>query len=472
MKSQVNQKRRKFIKQMAILAGSSSLLMQQNNLGLIRNALAATGNYADISDQRSLVCIFLNGGNDAFNMFIPYETTSYQHYADIRGNLAIPHDELHPVIGEQHAFHPSMPQVQELYDQNKVALISNVGNLIEPLTREQFLAYASGENTSIQVPPSLFSHNHQSEFAQTNLPPQLGISHPGWGGLIADLVRQANIDPEISPSFSLSGNNLWQSGNQTQPFSLASDGVIPFRFPYITPASRAASLVNSWHEISNLSYPHVLQNHLANLTTNTEQRVNDLANALALSEGVIQTPYNHRNSLASQLRMIARLIYARNIEGGLGMNRQLFFAQLDGFDNHSDQLDSHANLLSMLNEALGSFYETTVELGVADSVTTFTNSEFGRSMSINGDGTDHGWGGHNLVMGGAVGGGMFYGDLPDLTPGSIDDSGNAGRPIPKISVDQYGATLAKWMGIYDSDLMSIYPNLANFPIQDLGFMEV
>jgi uncharacterized protein (DUF1501 family) len=321
------------------------------------------------------------------------------------------------------------------------------------------------------VPPDLFSHSHQTEFSQTNLAPQSGISHPGWGGLMADLLRQANLDPDISPAFSLAGNNLWQSGNQTQPFNLASHGVTQFKFPYTEPASRAASLVDSWHEISNLSYPHILQNHLAGLTSNTEQRVNELAGTLAQSEGNIQTPYNSKNSLSAQLRMIARLIYARNIDGGLGMNRQIFFAQLGSFDTHSDQLDSHANLLATLNEALDSFYQTTVELGVADSVTTFTSSEFGRSMSVNGDGTDHGWGGHNLVMGGAVDGGMIYGELPDLTPGGVDDSGNAGRPIPKISVDQYGATLAKWMGINDSDLLAIFPNLSNFSNLDLGFMK-
>lgn len=470
MKPQINQKRRKFFQQMTVLAGGSSLLMQQNNLGLIKNALAMPGDYAGITDQKSLVCIFLGGGNDAFNMFVPYENSSYQHYTGIRGNLAIPHQDLHPVTGDQHAFHPSMPQIRDLYNQNKIALVSNVGNLFQPLTREQYLAFVDGENTSIQVPPDLFSHSHQSEISQTNLPPQVGISHPGWGGLMADLLMQANSNQDIAPTFSLAGNNLWQSGIHTQPFSINSNVINNFDFQYSPPAARGISLINSWREISNLNYPHILQQHAAGLTTRTEQRIDALRAAVALSEGNIQTPYNNRNSLASELRMIARLIYARSAVGGLGMNRQIFFVNLGAFDTHGNQLAPHANLLTILNEALDSFYKTTVELGVAESVTTFTMSEFGRSMTRNRGGTDHGWGGHNLVMGAAVDGGMIHGDLPDLTPGSLDDSGDGGRTIPTISIDQYGATLAKWMGISDTDLSVIFPNLDNFPNKDLGFM--
>lgn len=470
MKRHINQQRRKFCKQVSILAGGSTILAQHSNLGLINNAMALTSPYADLTDQKSLVCIILSGGNDAFNMFVPYETDSYQHYASIRNNLAIPKNTLHPVSGEQHAFHPSMPDVRDLYDQNKLALLSNVGNLIQPVTREELLAYNNGENNGIQIPPVLFSHSHQAEIAQTNRAPQAGISHPGWGGLMSDLLRHANTDPNISPSFSLVGNNLWQSGAQTQPFSIASSGVKSFQIPYIEPLGRRNSMIDSWHEILNLNHPHILQRHVADLTNNTEQRINALSSALAQSENSIQTPYNIKNDLASQLRMIARLIYARNTTGGLGMNRQIFLARLGAFDTHGNQLIPHANLLAILNEALDSFYKTTVELDLADSVTTFTNTEFGRSMTVNGDGTDHGWGGHNLIMGGAVGGGKVYGDLPDLSPGGVDDAGDSGRMIPKISNDQYGATLAKWMGINESDLFRIFPNLSNFSNHNLGFL--
>jgi uncharacterized protein (DUF1501 family) len=287
---------------------------------------------------------------------------------------------------------------------------------------------------------------------------------------MADLLIQANSNQDVSPTFSLAGNNLWQSGIHTQPFSLNSSSVKNFSFNYSPPAARGTSLINSWREILNLKYSHALQQHAASLTTSTEQRVDALGSSLALSNGIIQTPYNNKNSLASQLRMIARLIYARNEVGGLGMNRQIFFAKLGAFDTHGNQLTPHANLLAILNEALDSFYKTTVELGVAESVTTFTLSEFGRSMTRNRGGTDHGWGGHNLVMGAAVDGGNIHGDLPDLTPGSINDSGDGGRPIPTISIDQYGATLAKWMGITDTDLSAIFPNLNNFAVRDLGFM--
>lgn len=470
MKSKINLKRRKLIQNLALIAAGSSVQIHQNRLGLFNSALAASGNYSGITDQKSLVCIYLGGGNDAFNMFIPYESSRYQQYAAIRGALAIPHNQLFPVTGNQHGFHPSMAKVRDLYNDQKIALISNVGNLIEPLTREQFLAFASGENTGIRVPPDLFSHSHQTEISQTNRAPQSGISHPGWGGLIADLLNQANSNQDISPSFSLAGNNLWQSGNLTQPFSLNSNSVKQFTFGYTPPSSRGTSLTNAWIETLNLNYQNVLQQQIAGATISTQQRVNALAGAVALSDGIIQTPFNDRNNLATQLRMIARLIYARDAVGGLGMQRQIFFVNLGAFDTHDDQLAPHANLLSILDEAMHSFYQTTVELGVADSVTTFTLSEFGRSMARNRGGTDHGWGSYGLVMGGAVDGGKIHGELPDLTPGSDDDSGNAGRTIPKISIDQYGATLAKWMGISDADLLTVFPNLSHFSARDLGFM--
>ncbi len=471
MKANINLKRRKFIQNLSLLAAGSSLQIHQNRLGLFNNALAASGDYSGITDQKSLVCIYLSGGNDAFNMFVPYENTRYQQYAAIRGALAIPRNQLLPVTGDQHSFHPGMAKVRDLYNNQKIALINNVGNLIEPLTREQFLAFASGENVGVNVPPDLFSHSHQTEIAQTNLAPQSGTSRPGWGGLIADLLNPANSNSGLSPSFSLSGNNLWQSGNLTQPFSLNSNSVKQFTFGYTAPSSRSTSLTNSWLETLNLNYQNRLQQQIGKITTLTEQRVNALAGAVTLSDGIIQTPFNNKNNLAAQLRMIARLIYARDAVGGLGMQRQVFFAKLDAFDTHDNQLTPHANLLSMLDEALHSFYQTTVELGVADSVTTFTLSEFGRSMARNRGGTDHGWGSYSLVMGDAVDGGKIHGELPDLTPGGNDDSGSAGRIIPKISIDQYGATLAKWMGISDSDLLNVFPNLGNFTVKDLGFMQ-
>ncbi len=470
MKTNINLKRRKFIQNLALFTAGSSFQFQQNSMGLINSAVAATGNYSGISDQKSLVCIYLGGGNDAFNMFIPYENTNYQQYAAIRGALAIPRNQLLPVAGNQHAFHPEMSKVRKLYNNNKVTLISNIGNLIEPLSREQYLAFAAGENTNVRVPPDLFSHSHQTEIAQTNLAPKSGTSQPGWGGLISDLLNQANNNMDISPSFSLAGNNLWQSGIQTQPFSLNSGSVKNFDFGYTPPSSRSTSLTNSWHELLNMNYQNILQQQISGQTTLIEQRVSALAGAVALSDGVIQTPFNNKNSLAAELRMIARLIYARDAEGGLGMQRQLFFVKLGGFDTHDNQLSPHAQRLAILDEALDSFYQTTVELGVADSVTTFTLSEFGRSMARNRGGTDHGWGSYSLVMGDAVDGGKYHGEMPDLTPGGNDDSGTAGRIIPKISIDQYGATLAKWMGVSDSDLLTVFPNLNNFSTKDLGFM--
>ncbi len=463
MSQSINKQRRKFIQQIGMLTGGATLLATQTNLQLMKSALAA--NYSGLSDYKSLVCIFLAGGNDSFNMFVPYESSAYQNYQNIRQEIALPRGALSPVNdGSNYAFHPSMRgAVSGLYNQNNLALISNVGTLLQPLTREQVLAYRAGDRT-IRIPRSLFSHNSQQEIWQTNRSPHTGPTPPGWGGLMADLLDSANASPNLTPTISLSGTNIWQPGNITQPFSVNNSGLRNFN--YFRNTAPHADRTASWNRLLNLQYSNAFEQHAATSFSTVQNKLNELEGAL-LAAPNIQTIYPEGNSLANSLKMIARLI---SIREDLGLKRQIFFVKIGGWDTHDEQLGKHDSLFTRVNDALNAFYLTTKELNVENSVTSFTASEFGRTSTSNGDGTDHAWGGHQLVMGGAVNGGQIFGALPDIAPDGPDDRGNDGRMIPTISVDQYGATLAKWMDLTDGDISTIFPNLNQFGVRDLGFM--
>ncbi|RTZ60290.1 MAG: hypothetical protein DSZ32_03935, partial [Gammaproteobacteria bacterium] len=389
--------RRSFLKKMALGSFGMGALAMQGKLNLIQAALAA--NYAGLPDHKSLVCIFLYGGNDAFNMFVPYSTAAYNTYANIRKGLAIPRGSLLPVTGNQHAFHPSMPKTRNLYNQGKMALISNVGTLYQPVTRSQVL------NDTAVLPPDLFSHSHQQEIWQTGLSPTTGVSHSGWGGRMADLLMDANSNTELPPTFTLNGSNLWQMGDLTEPLAVSPwDGVSSFDY-YHEQWSSSQARRASWEQMLALTRNHALANQLSSTTVDIKNRLDALRSAYDNSP-TLQTPYDTENDLAKQLHAVAKLISIRQT---LGMKRQIFFVALGGFDTHGNQLNTHAAQLGKLDSALDSFYKMTQELGVANTVTTLTASEFGRSLTMNGDGTDHAWGSHALVMGGAVAGGQIIG---------------------------------------------------------------
>lgn len=474
MTNQTDNQRRKFLQQMGLLAGGTTLLATQSKLQLIKSALAA--DYSNLTGHKSLVCIFLAGGNDAFNMFVPNgdnnSSSPYDYYSDIRQELAIPQGDLHPINNGSYGFHPSMEAVRDLYDSNQIALLANTGNLIQPLNRQQYLDSVAG-NTNILVPQNLFSHNHQQEIWQTLRPLEVGTTPPGWGGLLADRLAAANQgNNDLPPSFSLSGNNILQSGNSSQPFNVNANSVAEFsHFDGITWEAWTEGRTNAWNDILALpqGQSHILEQQAANGLQNGRHNINELRAALPPTSAIPNyNQYPSRNGIASSLRMVARLIAARET---LGLKRQIFFIRAGAWDTHGNQMSDHANLLNNLNGALAAFNQSLNDLGASDTVTTFTASEFGRTSTSNGDGTDHGWGGHQLIMGGAVQGGQIYGDLPDIAPGSNDDSDGAGRTIPTSSVDQYGATLARWMGITDdNDLNEIFPNLHRFTERDLGFM--
>ncbi len=454
--------RRAFLKKLAFGIGSSSLLATQTKMQLIQSAIAASSDYGNLNDHKSLVCVYLFGGNDAFNMMVPYELSAYNKYKAARTGLALPRNTLHPLKGNQQAFHASMPDLKALYNSDKLAVITNLGALIEPTTRAAF------QNETANLPKELFSHNHQQEFWQTGTTAKSSTHPPGWGGRMMDLLISANDNPSEPAMFSVAGNSIWQRGNKPLDFVLNPyNGVAQIdKFKNENWPEWRQSRVAAWNKILKLNNSSLLNQHMTNTYINTQERINSLISKIAQAQ-TITTPYPSENGLAQQLKMAAKMI---SIRQSLGMKRQIFFVALGGWDTHGNQLTDHARNLKLLNDALDSFYKTTVELGVADTVTTFTASEFGRSYSINGDGTDHAWAGHNLIMGGAVQGGQIHGDPIDLTINGPDDVEDTGRFIPKYGVDQYGATLAKWMGMTDSDLNDIFPNLHNFNTNDLGFM--
>lgn len=454
------QTRRTFLKKLALGIGSTSLLATQGKLQLIQSAMAA--DYSGLSDHKSLVCVFLFGGNDSYNMLVPYEQSAYQQYSDARTNMALARNSLIALKGNQHAFHPSMPELKTLYDADKLAVVANVGAIIEPTTRTSF------KNKSVQLPADLFSHSHQQEFWETGTTAKNSVHPPGWGGRMMDMMISANTNPTEPALFSLAGNSVWQRGLKPLDFVLnPSKGVSQIdEFVDNTWPRYKTSRIEAWNKILQTSNSSLLQQHMTNTYNSTQERIDTLINEIEQAPE-ITTVFPEDNQLASELSMTAKMI---SIRENLGMKRQIFFVGIGGWDTHGNQLNDHAQRLQQVNDALSSFYDATVELGVADTVTTFTASEFGRTLSTNGDGTDHAWAGHNLVMGGAVKGGEVHGVLPELILDGPDDAQDRGRFVPKYGVDQYGSTLAKWMGMTDSDMNEIFPNLQNFDTNDLGFM--
>ncbi len=454
--------RRNFLKNLSLGVGASTVLATQSKLQLIQSAVAQSSSYTGLNDHKSLVCVFLNGGNDAFNMFVPYEENAYNAYKKSRSKMALSRESLLPLSGNNQAFHASMPDLQSLYNTKKLGVVANVGALIKPTTRTAY------QNETAHLPADLFSHSHQQEFWQTGTTAKSSVHPPGWGGRMMDMLSAANTHPNNPSLFSLANNSVWSHGLKPLDFVLNQySGVDEIHaFKSDDWPRWQNSRIDAWQKILKISHPSLLNQEMAKAYVNADERIGVLVEKLAQAQE-ITTVYPKENNLADGLKIVSKMI---SIREKLGMKRQIFFLTMGGWDSHGNQLNDHSVQLKKLNDALVSFYKTTEELGVADSVTTFTASEFGRSYSTNGDGTDHGWAGHNLVMGGAVKGGEIYGDLPDFELNGKDDAEDTGRFIPKYGVDQYGATLAQWMGMSAGDVDEIFPNLKNFDAKELGFL--
>ena len=427
------------------------------------------------SDYKALVCIFLNGGNDSSNLIIPYDPTGYADYVKARTILALPQSNLLPLApkttdGRSFALHPSTVELKNLFASGKLALLANVGTLVYPTTKTQY------STNAVPLPPQLFSHADQQVQWQSSVPDQ--PFRTGWGGRTADLLNSLNTNPQVSMSMSLDSFNNFQVANTlTQLAVQRSSGTGSKGGPIAWSGSggntTAVARFQAQKDLFNAPQANLFSAAFGAVTADAIGDSDLLTSALASSPNLATAfPVS---TLANQLKTIAYLI---SISSALGLKRQVFFARLSGWDTHADQVDAagtgsitgaHADLLAQVSQAMNAFYNATVELGVADRVTTFTASDFGRTFTSNGDGSDHGWGGHQMVMGGAVKGGDIYGKMPSPVINGDDDTGY-GRWIPTTSVDEYSATLASWFGVSPTNLSTAFPNIGRFAKPNLGFL--
>ncbi len=411
------------------------------------------------SDYRALVCVFLFGGNDSFNMVVPRSDAEYNVYATARQNLALAQGDLLPITpitsdGAQYGLHPSMSAMQTLFESNRAAFIVNVGPLIEPTTKDQFA------NESVAVPPQLFSHNDQQNQWQSLRGQE--PSKTGWAGRTADLLRLNVANQQLATNISLFGNQLALAADDTVAYAMGPNGPIPFTGFGDAGISLERRL--AFERVIGASYDSPYERAFADIQQRAVQTVDRVNSALANAQTL--TTVFPDSPLADQLNTVARLI---SVRAQLQMERQIFFVATGGFDSHDDQIQDQPGLLENVSESINAFYNATVELGISDAVTTFTQSDFGRTLTSNGDGTDHGWGGNQLIVGDAVRGREFYGTYPRLEIDGPDDV-RGGRMIPTTSADQYAATLGKWIGVPDADLEHVAPHIGNFVERDLGFL--
>jgi uncharacterized protein (DUF1501 family) len=419
------------------------------------NALAQT-----TSDYRALVCVFLFGGNDSNNMLVPFDTTGYGNYASLRGPVALSRSALRQLSPTPNfAVHPNLPEVQGLYNSGKLAFLTNVGTLIQPTTQAQYLANHGAR------PSNLFSHpDQQLEWQNQAIS---GRTRSGWAGRIADRLNvQYNSGAQVPMICSLDGDTIFCNGESTQPISLGNQGAVP---PYCADGQYCASRLQTAQQLATLSSGVALVQADNDITSNAYRYNTVLTDAMS-SAGGLQTafPTGGGNPFGSQLKQVAKMM---QVHSALGVKRQIFFVGGGDFDTHGSQLSIQAALLSQLSPALSAFYSATEELGLASQVTTFTCSDFSRAFQPNSaNGSDHAWGGHHIVMGGAVQGGRMYGTFPTLALGGPDDSDKNGRWIPTTSSSQYAATLAQWFGVATDDLSYVLPSLRNFSQSNLGFL--
>ncbi len=469
MNSSSRLSRRRFIGQSACAGlGLTGLLSTLGTLRLFNATLSAQNTPVD--DSKALICLFLFGGNDSNNLIVPRDPQAYAAYQRDRGILALPRESLLALNlpagdGREFGFHPAFAPLQPLFNTGKLALVCNVGTLVAPITQAE---YRSG---GAALPPHLFSHNDQQVQWQTSVPDS--PRKVGWGGRLADLLQTLNANSDISMNVSIAGANFFQVGEQVLQYHVTPSGSIGLTQSDQTWAPMP-QLYQAANQMLARSYGHLFEQEYANTMKRAVANDALLKSVLAtVPEHTDQfpnstTPTGGLNRVAGQLRMILRLIEARHT---LGMKRQIFFASLGGFDTHDAQLDDHHALLSELSSALADFHQATVTLGLSDRVTLFTASDFNRTYNSNGKGSDHAWGGHHLVLGGAVHGGQLYGSMPILEINGPDDTGSRGSWIPKTSTDEMAATLALWFGVNPSNLPLVLPNIGRFPHPNLGFMQ-
>jgi uncharacterized protein (DUF1501 family) len=424
-------------------------------------ALAEASAQSAPSDYKALVCVFLYGGNDHGNTVVPYDAASHAAYLGIRGSLATPREALAATAlspgvalpgGRQMALAPELAPLKTLFDAGRMAVLLNLGTLIQPTTKAQYQA------ASVPLPPKLFSHNDQQSVWQSSLPEG---STSGWGGRVGDLFMAGNGKATFT-CVNVSGNAVFMSGREAVQYQVSPSGSVALR-GIQAPLFGSQACSDALRTLTTASQAHLMQAAHTRVMARAIDANTSLGAALA-GTPAFATAFDPANPLATQLQMVARMIAARS---ALGARRQVFFVSLGGFDLHDFLAAQHPGLLANVAGAIRSFHDATVELGVAQQVTTFTGSDFGRTLSSNGDGSDHGWGSHQFIVGGAVRGQRFHGLLPEMSLNGADDVGQ-GRLLPSTAVDQLAATLAKWMGVSETDLPLVVPNIGNYSVRDLG----
>lgn len=445
--------RRIFLKS-ALAAGMYTSAPVLWKLGM-SNALAA-----DSGEYRATVCVYLHGGNDGFNCFIPVDNARYTEYARARRELAYARERLLPVQTRSllvpYGFHPQLPGLRNLFLQGRVAVLANVGTLRRPITRDQFTGQTA------PVPNKLFSHFDQQRLWQAPQPANMPEQGPGWGGRMADSLSALNGAARFPSVTTVAETSDYCAGVSTRPAAVNA-----LRIDGLAGANTAVGNVraSAMRQLAEQQIGHPLVDSAAVRTGRMMDEYEFATSALAAYPG-LQTAFP-ATPIGMQFKRVAQMIQARD---SFGITRQVFFVSLGGFDTHFNQLVGQAAALSQLDAAMSAFYRATEELGVAQQVLSFTMSEFGRTISPASDGSDHGWGNNHFVMGGAVRGGEVYGNFPSLTLGGPDDAGDKGRLIPTTSVDQYAATIATWMGVSAASVSAMFPDLVNFSSQRLAFV--
>ena len=441
--------RRSFIKYASLAAAGNALGLRP--FGAL-NALAQSS-----PGYKALVCVFLFGGNDANNTLIPFDTTGYGNYSALRGDLALAQNTLLPLTpAPNFALNPNLPDIQTLFNNKNAAFVANVGTLIQPLTRTQYLAGAT-------APINLFSHPDQQLEWQNAA--QSAVTPTGWAGRMADsLATLYNQGASIPMITSVAGDTLFCNGNATSPVSVSPGNI---GAASCSEGSECTARQASAQALLTLDSGLSLIQADDSITTNAYAYAKTLSDAVQ-SIAPLQTVFPANNSLAAQLKQIAQIIQVRS---ALGVQRQIFFASLGNFDTHANQLTLQNALLAQISPALAAFYNATIELSVSSEVTTFTMSDFSRTFQPNSNsGSDHAWGSHHIVIGGAVNGGQIYGTYPTLALAGPDDSGSNGRWVPSTASSQYAATLAQWFGVPVADLPTVLPSIGNFATNNLGFV--
>ncbi len=462
--------RRKFLGQVSCATvGYSTLYSTLNSLKFMNAASMANSTVFGGDDYKALVCVLLGGGCDSWNMLIPNSEDAYETYATTRSNIAIPREDLLALNNTNLAVHPSMTSAQTLFNENKLSFVTNVGTLVEPIDKQEFY------NQTVPVPLGLYSHSDQMQQWQTGITTDRGSI--GWGGKLADMMGDMNTAENVSMNISMNNGNIFQRGAESIEYVLNPTNVSGIR-GYGQEGLYNQLLSQSIDNIIDAAHQDVFKKTYVDVMKISRDAFIDFTEAVNPIPDFETTNFYTENDNYSRMRfhagleLIAKTVAARN---SLGMKRQIFFIEYSGWDHHDVLLQDQYQMLDDLTSGLLEFNKALEEINMSDCVTTFTVSEFGRTLTSNGNGTDHAWGGNAMVMGGSVQGGQIFGTYPSLELfGNIELGG--GVLIPGISTDEYMAELAMWFGVAPSELITLFPTLNNFYSSGseppIGFLDV